>query len=50
MIIGNSTGPYTGELSTLTAGARKLVFQPIEAKSEGPSIRSSARAGPAMSS
>jgi uncharacterized protein (DUF736 family) len=39
MIIGNFTyskaqDSYTGELSTLTAGARKLVFQPGEAKTD----------------
>ena len=45
MIIGNFTcnearDTYTGELSTLTAGTRKLVFQPIEAKSnKAPSHR-----------
>jgi uncharacterized protein (DUF736 family) len=39
MIIGNFTcnearDTYTGELSTLTVAARKVVFQPIEAKGE----------------
>lgn len=39
MIIGNFTyskaqDTYTGELSTLTGGARKLVFQPSEAKAD----------------
>jgi uncharacterized protein (DUF736 family) len=45
MIIGNfkyskTEDTYTGELATLTVAARKLVFQPIEAKGDkGPSYR-----------
>jgi uncharacterized protein (DUF736 family) len=45
MIIGNFTydkarDAYTGELATLTVAARKVAFQPIEAKGDkGPSYR-----------
>jgi uncharacterized protein (DUF736 family) len=53
MIIGNFTcnearDTYTGELSTLTVAARKVVFRPIEAKGEkAPSHRivSASKAG-----
>ena len=45
MIIGKFTpneaqDTYTGELATLEVGARKVVFRPVEAKTEnGPSHR-----------
>lgn len=49
MIIGNFTkarDTYTGELTTLTGGALKVVFQPSEARSDkAPDYRITAAAG-----